>query len=165
MKIIRLTLLSFFLFFYSKINTQQFIQIETKNDAETIKFPIGSTIKILTIDNPKEYKNIVITGFDYSNDAIQYEDGEINLSDIVVVQTVRPAVGIFGKFFMSFGVVWLGYGLVTGELKKNDVSGYTDLTIGLTAVGLGYGIQKGFYIRKYKMGKRYKLRLIDLRMG
>jgi hypothetical protein len=156
--------LSFITGLLPMIYGQEYVQIEIKNDPETIKYPIGDVIKIKTKYEPEVFKNIQILGFDYTNNSLIYEDGRIALDEITVVQQTRPAVGFFSKMFMTFGGAWLGFGLLGGELGKNEISGYADLAIGLSSVGLGYGMHKAFHKRNFKMGERYRLRLIDLRM-
>jgi hypothetical protein len=134
------------------------------NEPETWKYPLGSKITI-RLKNDDEWRNFVLMYFNYKEKSIKVDDGStIRLEEIDIIQKTRPEVGIASKMFMTFGVAWLGFGLITGELGKNKDSGYSDLAIGLSSVGLGYGMHKAFYKRKFKIGTRYRLRLLDLRV-
>lgn len=143
---------------------QEFLQIEIKNDPITIKYAKGSVLLVKTISEPMEYRPIQILDFDYANQSVIYDEGRLPLSDIKSVLRKRAEVNIFSKMLMTFGAVWLGYGLLGGQLGKNESSGYSDLAIGVSSVAVGYGMYKAFYKREYKLGDRYRLRLIDLRM-
>ncbi len=152
-----------FLLFSVKTNAQEFLQLETKNDPSTIKYPIGSTIKIKKLGS-KEWSTIKILGFSYADTSIVYEEGKLSLSTISEVQRSRPGVSVAGKMLMVFGTTWLTYGAIAGELDKDPVSGYSDLAIGVSTVALGLGLNTFFKDRKFKIGTRYRLRLIDLRL-
>jgi hypothetical protein len=144
--------------------SQEFLQIETKNDPTTIKFGRGSVLLIKTVSEPEVYRPIQILDFDYTNQAIIYDEGRLALADIKSILQKRAEVNVFSKMLMTFGTVWLGYGLLGGQLGKNETSGYADLAIGASSVALGYGMYRAFYKRHIQIGDKYKLRLIDLRM-
>ncbi len=156
----------FFTFLMMQIVTseaQEYLQIETINDPKTEKYQLGETILIKIKDN-NEWEKIKMTKFLYKENIIVYQGGFLRLEDIHMVRETRPAVNVLSKMLMTFGSVWLVYGLLSGQLDKDPVSGYSDLIIGTTSLALGWGVGKAFYKRDYKMGSRYRLRLIDLRM-
>jgi hypothetical protein len=107
----------------------------------------------------------MMNGFLYKENIIVYQGGFLRLEDIHLIRETRPAVNVLSKMLMTFGSAWLVYGLLSGQLGKDPVSGYSDLIIGTTSLALGWGVGKAFYKRDYKMGSRYRLRLIDLRMS
>jgi p-aminobenzoyl-glutamate transporter AbgT len=157
-----LLIICFFCFNY--VNGQQFLQIETINDPQTQKYNLGETIKIKKKDS-NEWQSIRMLKFLYNDNVIVYDEGFLNINDIEAIRETRPVVNILSKMMMTFGAVWLVYGGLSGQLDRDPVSGYADLAIGTSSLVAGWGIGKAFYKRDYKIGSRYKLRLLDLRMS
>jgi hypothetical protein len=141
---------------------QEFLQIETKNDPISLKIQRGDSFKCKTASG--EILKIRIQNFDYADTSIISEDGKLLLRDISEIIIYRPTVNVMSKMLMVFGGTWLLYGGLTGQLDKDPISGYSDLAIGTSSVALGWGLGKAFNKRTYKIGSRYRLRLIDLRL-
>jgi hypothetical protein len=161
--IFKFLLLSLAMCVFSTTKAQEYLQVETINDPLTLKYPLGSTILIKKVDS-EDWEKIKLLKFLYPENTIVYDGGFLKLEDIHMVRETRPTVNVLSKMLMTFGGAWLVYGLLSGQLDKDAVSGYADLAIGTSALVVGWGVGKAFYKRDYKMGSRYRLRLIDLRM-
>ena len=145
------------------VKGQQFLQLETINDAETKKYPLGTSITLKT-KQLDEWQTIKTESFLYDDQTIVYDGGLLHLEDITAVLEHRTAVNVLSRSLTTFGTAWLVFGLFTGKLDKDENTGYSDLAIGVSSVAAGWALRKAFYKRSYKMGSRYRLRLIDLRM-
>ncbi len=161
---LKFLLLYLLLCVFNTSNAQEYLQLETINDPQTQKYALGETI-LIKRSNSEEWEKIRLGKFLYTENTIVYDGGFLKLEDIQLIRETRPAVNVLSKMLMTFGGAWLVYGLLSGQLDKDAVSGYTDLAIGTSALALGWGVGKAFYKRDYKMGSRYRLRLIDLRMN
>lgn len=161
---IKFLFISLAMFCLGNASAQEFLQIETINDPQTQKYMLGETV-LIKRKGSEDWEKIKMNKFLYAENIIVYDGGFLNINDIEVIRETRPAVNVLSKMMMTFGSVWLVYGLLSGQLDKDPVSGYADLAIGVSTLAVGWGVGKAFYKRDYKMGSRYRLRLIDLRMA
>ncbi len=142
---------------------QEFLQIEVQNDPETVKYSLGQKIVIKTKQND-EWQSIVMRKFIYETGTILYDQGMVQVDDIIAVRDTRPGVAALSIALTTFGGAWLGFGLVSQGLDNKAEFGTREIVIGVAALATGWGVKKAFYKRDYNIGKRYKLRLMDLRM-
>ena len=68
---------------------QEFLQIEVQNDPETIKYGLGKKIVIKTKQND-EWQAIVLCKFIYETGTILYDQGMLQVEDIVAIREIRP---------------------------------------------------------------------------
>lgn len=149
--------------FLVALHAQQFLQLETINDPESKKFSIGESIFIKTITND-EWHKITLKEFLYKDSIILIDEGYLKTSDITHVKDTRPVVYALSKAFQTFGAGYIVYGVIGSFSDRGDKFSVEDALIGSSAIAVGWAFKKAFYIREYKMGKRYRLRLMDLRI-
>lgn len=154
-----------FLFILSTLPlwTQQYLQLETINDPTTIKFQSGSVIEFKT-DNAEGWQRREIDRFIIKDSLILFTDGYQHVKDIRVMRMRRDAVGAIGDKMMQFGAVWTAYMLIGEPFIRGRQITTTGLVLGGVGIGGGWLFKKLFYIRKFPMGSRYRLRLLDLSM-
>ena len=93
---------------------------------------------------------------------IIFEGGMINLDDIIQVRRTRGWATTIGYMLQTFGVAWLSFGIV-GDLAYGNVNfGWDTFAIGATSYGSGWLIRKLFKYKKYKIGKKVRLKILDL---
>lgn len=143
--------------------SQEYLQIEVHNDPETVKYSLGQKIVIKTIQN-EEWQTVVMRKFIYETGTILYDQGMLQVDDIIAVRETRPGVAALSIALTTFGGAWLGFGLVSQGLDNKAEFGTKEIAIGVAALATGWGVKKAFYKRDYNIGKRYKLRLLDMRM-
>jgi hypothetical protein len=142
---------------------QEFLQIEVQNDPETIKYGLGQKIVIKTKQND-EWQAIALRKFIYETGTILYDQGMLQVDDIVAIRETRPGVGALSVALTTFGGAWLAYGLISQGLDNKAEFGTKEIVIGVAALATGWGVKKAFYKRDFHIGKRYRLRLMDMRM-
>lgn len=147
----------------NEIYGQEFLQIEIQNDPETVKFLLGQKVIIKTKQSD-EWQTIVLRQFLYESNTIVYDQGFINLDDIAAIREHRQGVALLSAALMTFGGGWLVFGILGQGLDSKAEFGVREITIGVAALVTGWGLRKAFHNRDYVMGKRYRLRLLDLRM-
>lgn len=145
------------------IHGQEYLQIEMHNHPETIKYHLGQKIQIKT-KQVDEWHAIVLQKFIYESATIIHEQGLLQLEDITAIRETRPGIGAMSIALTTFGGGWLLFGVIGQGLDDRAEFGTREILIGVAALATGWGLKKAFYKRDYVMGKRYKLRLLDLRM-
>ena len=143
---------------------QEYLQIEMHNDPETIKYGLGQKITLKT-QQTDEWQTIVLRKFIYDSGTILHDQGMIQLTDITAIRETRPGVGALSLALTTFGGGWLIFGIISQGLDNKAEFGSREVIIGVSALAMGWGVKKAFYKREYTIGKRYKLRLLDLRMN
>jgi hypothetical protein len=157
--------LSFLFTFFLVISgqSQEYLQIEMVNTPESIKIPLGYKFTVKT-KSLNEWHTIRSNRFLYKDSTIVYDDGFLHLRDITDIQRTRPPVRALGLSLKTFGGGWLLFGGISGELYKNKQLNTRDLSVGLGSFAAGWLVEKLFYKHTLKIGKRYRVRLLDLRV-
>lgn len=145
------------------VSGQEYLQIEMQNNPETIKYHLGQKILIKT-KQVDEWHSIVLQKFIYESSTIIHEQGMLQVEDITALRETRPGVGALSIALTTFGGGWLVFGAISQGLDNKAEFGTREVVIGVAALAAGWGLKKAFYKRDFHMGKRYKLRLLDLRM-
>lgn len=143
--------------------SQQFLQLETINDPESMKFTLGQSLLVKTKTND-EWHKITLKEFLYKDSIIIVEEGFLKVTDITQIRDTRPAVNAIARVAQTFGTAYIVYGLFGSLADNGQKFQVSDALIGGGAIGFGWAFKKAFYIRDYKMGSRYRLRLLDLRI-
>ena len=150
--------------FLTALNAQQFLQLETINDPESMKFSLGESLIVKTKTND-EWHKITLKEFLYSDSIILIEEGFLKITDIIEIRDTRPVVNALARAAQTFGTAYIVYGLLGSLSDNGNKFQASDAAIGGGAIALGWAFKKAFYIRDYKMGNRYRLRLLDLRIS
>lgn len=155
-------LITFSLIMLTQAFSQKYLQIETYNDPKTIKIVQGEKIayKLKTSDDWFDGK---IEKLLVEENTIVFENAFVRLEDITHIMRYRPFANYIGSGLMTFGTAWLVFGSI-GTLAKGDDFGPA-IIIGGGAIAIGWLMRKLFYKRPIEMGKRYRLRLIDLSLN
>jgi hypothetical protein len=112
----------------------------------------------------EDWQKIRLKDFIYTDSIILIEEGFIKLSDITQMRDTRPIVNNIARGAQTFGTAYLIYGLLGSLSDSGQKFQLSDAVFGAGAISLGWIFKKAFYIRDYKMGSRYRLRLLDLRI-
>ena len=143
-------------------SAQRLLQLERWNDPVTVKFFEGDKIYIKTADLPDEWQSVKIDKIYPEENFLMYKEGYLHMADITEMRIYRSWAKHLGEKLIIFGVAWLGYGGVAAAFLDFDF-GWDTLAIGGSAIGLGWLIKKLFSKNDYKLGKKHRLRMLDLR--
>jgi fermentation-respiration switch protein FrsA (DUF1100 family) len=158
------TSLTLLLFVIGNCFSQQFLQLETINDPKSMKFSLGESLLVKTRTND-EWHKITLKEFLYTDSIILVEEGFLKVYDITQIRDTRPAVNAIARAAQTFGTAFIVYGFLGSLADNGQKFQASDAIIGGGAIAFGWAFKKAFYIRDYKMGSRYRLRLLDLRIG
>lgn len=155
-------------FFGSKglINSQVFLQLETANKIKTIKFSPGDVIEFRTVAYPDTWRTGELGKVLFEAQTI-YLDG--NLFQLDEIKDIRLEGS--SRFVKFLGINLIRFGatvaLYTAILDLADVNEtqFTWNTVIISSTGIALGSFLRFCIKgkKYKLGKRHRLRLVDHR--
>lgn len=138
----------------------QFLRMEKINSAKTKRLYIGQIVRYKTVSS--DWKSGKIEQLDFLNQMIYFSSGPVRLKDITGIQTRSQSrlAKIIRLKLQTFGV-----GVVFFSIF-NPLTGlpypFWALYVGPGSFGLGYLLGELFEENYYRIGNRWRLRLIDL---
>jgi len=138
-----------------------FLQLEHTHTDEVVKFYPGDKITFSTPDLPDEWQTSRIKQFKPELNLIVFESGYLEPSDIHSIKLKNKRANLFGHLFSKFGTAWVVFGAIA--VAQGDDISVSQYVIGGVAIALGWLLRKVFGKKKIKMGKRNRLRIMDIR--
>ncbi|NET31603.1 MAG: hypothetical protein F6K19_06335 [Cyanothece sp. SIO1E1] len=156
-------LLFFMLFFSFSLAGQKVMQIETSGRVKTRKIFKGEGLEY-NLRESDVWTYGVIEDFNIERNLIVFGDRYVNVDEIAAIRYYQPAARRGGIQLALFGAAWSTFALVGTATDGNPDTNYrwSDAIVTGTAMGLGYATAQLFKYKKFKIGKRRRLRLIDL---
>lgn len=149
--------------FTQNLPAQKFMQIETYGKPQVQKIFIGNTIQY-KLDNNDQWDTGVIRDFLVEKNIIELDDRFIDISKIHALRFNRKYTKTIQSSLYLFGIAWSGFALIGYTTDGNPDTQYSkfDLGVSLASGIAGWGIGKLFKYKTIKIGKRKKLRLLDV---
>jgi len=154
--------ISIFLLFSFWAQAQMFLQLEITNSLNTKKFAIGDVLIYKTVEFPDDWQKARITGLDYETNIVRFNRKMEFVTDITHVKIKKPIPYALSRMLYGFAGVSALYGGV-GDAFRGELQSQT-IIYPLAALSLAVVLDKLITVKVYSMGKRAKLRLLDLRM-
>ena len=162
--IVMILILPFFFGIDVKLNAQVFLQLEMKNDPETLKFRRGDVLTFRTKSQPKEWVSKEIIDIKVSENVIVFEEGFRHIDEIIALRLHRKTLDDLTRMVQKFAIGWLVIGGLALLVVPNSTIPLGALLISSASFySGGWVLNKLFKYRVVKMGSRYRLRLLDLR--
>lgn len=160
----RYPILLFFLIFTTTLSAQKVLQLETYgNIKKTRKYYIGSEMTYQLKGDDLWY-TLPIERIIVDENIVVFRDRYVKLDQIVAIKSFhnRGRSRRFATTLNVFGIAWSVFAL-GGSIANEDFSYRKgDAITSATALGLGHLIKWIFASKKYKMGKKYRIRVLDL---
>ncbi len=139
------------------------MQIETSGRVKTKKIFKGEGLEYL-LRGSKTWTYGVIEDFNIDSNLIVFGDRYVKVDEIKAIRYYKPAARRMGAQLALFGAAWSAFAAIGTATDGNPDTNYrwSDAVVTGSAMGLGYAYSQLFKYKKYKIGKRRKLRLIDL---
>lgn len=167
MKIAFSFLLSFF-FIACAAPAQKVLQMEKFGKVKTTKFYIGDEITFTLQDDSKYWYKGVIQDILVEEGLVLMRNQAVKVNEISAIRSFHPSRWsrpISSNLFV-FAASWTLFKIATLPFNSGSVFdtkiGVADGVIVGSAVVLGFLIRKIFKYRTYKIGKKRRLRLLDL---
>lgn len=147
--------------FTTNASAQKILQMEKRGKVKTKKFFLGEELTF-KLKGQDEWITDVMIDIKVEEDIIVFSERFVKVSDIKIIKSYKNArrAMTFQRSLYTFGTAWLLYSL-GGTLAGEPLN---DLTwkVPATSFVLGFLIKKIFYTRKYRIGKKRRLRVLDL---
>lgn len=146
-------------FFISE--AQVFVQLEKSYSTRKWRFYPNSSITYKLKGNDNAWKTATIQRVMPENSLFITENGIVKLEDIATVRFHRPFPRFFEKKMYVFAGAWAFFNVI-GELIKEDKFTKNDAIIVGSSAGSGFLVKQFFKNKNCKIGKKYRLRTLDL---
>ena len=154
-------LISLFVIAFLPAKAQKILQMEKRGKVKTKKHFLGDELTFQLNGNSDWYTDVIID-IKVEDEIIVFSERFVKVGDIRTIKSYKNAhfakqtkTGLY-----SFGAAWLLFslgGTIAGQ-PLNDLN----WKVPVVSIGLGFLIKKIFYTRKYKIGKRRRLRALDI---
>jgi len=153
--------LSIFLLSILPAQAQKVLQMEKRGKVKTKKFYLGEEITY-KLKGSKDWYTDIMVDIKIEEDIIVFSERFVKVSDIKAIKSYKNArfARSAQASLYTFGAGWLLFSL-GGTLAGEPLN---DLTwqVPVTSFVLGWTIKRIFYTRIYRMGKRRRLRVLDI---
>jgi len=149
------------------LSGQRILQIEKRNSVKTVKFTTTDHIQVRLKDGKRWVKG-VIYDFNEEGNFIELEDQIIFLKDIDYIRMGYKAKGkalaqqVASNAITGFGLSWGFFSLIDAVVSDERSFDERDAIITGGSIALGYLVTKLFSSRKYKIGDKWKFRMLNL---
>jgi len=143
-------------------NAQVVLYMEMMGIEKPIKFYEGQSLSYKSTEYPDEWQKVKIDRIIDDEKLILYKGGMIKLDQITDIRISRGWANVVGYMLQSFGAAWFGFGGIAHFADSNFSFGIDTFAIGGTAIASGWLIRKLFKYKKYKIGRRTRLKILDL---
>lgn len=144
------------------VQGQKVLLLEDRAEIRPIKFYEGQEIDVKLKEYPKDWETLKIERFLDEEQIIVAENGMYKLSEISHVRIERKIIKNIYLATTSLAVSGLVFGGI-GELYNGRPAGALGVAV-LSGIvyGTGWLINKLLRYRKYKLGNKYRLKILDV---
>ena len=108
----------------------------------------------------------MIYDLNFDEKAIEFENRIIFLKEIEFIREGKTGYGNnlmrgFSASMMGFGASWALFSLADAAITERSFT-EVDAAISVGSMGLGYLMTKFFSLRRYKIGKKWNFRMLNL---
>ena len=143
-------------------DAQIVLYVEIMTEEKPIKYYGGQDLMYKNKNYPEDWQTIKIERIIDEEKIILYDGGMINLEDIIEIRRTRPWAIAAGYMLQTFGIAWYGFGGLAHFTTDSFDFGVDTFVIGGTAIVSGWLIKKLFRFKKYKIGNKVRLKILDL---
>jgi len=149
------------LFFSNNIFSQKVLQIEKYGKAKTQKIYLGEQLTF-QLRGSKDWYSEILVDLKPKEQILVFTNRYVKVGDIVAIKTYKSARAAKNLQYSlySFAASWAFYSLgatLFGESLTTDAA-----VVPATSLALGWTIRKLFSSKKIRIGKRKKLRALDI---
>ena len=148
----------------SLLSAQKVLQIEQYGKPQAEKIFIGDPITY-QLRGEDIFHNSYIEGIQVDDSLLILSDRYVNVYDISALRYERNWPRATGISLFWFGIGWSGFAAIGTAVDGNDETRYqwSDAIVSASAIGLSFAIPLLFKHKTIRIGKRKRLRLLDLR--
>jgi len=144
------------------VDAQVVLYLEVMTEDKPIKYYEGQELMYKSKAFPDDWLKIKIERIMDEEKLILFDGGMLKLDDIIQIRRTRGWATVLGYMLQTFGVAWFGFGGIAHFTTDSFDFGVDTAVIGGTAIISGWLIKKLFRFKKYKIGKKIRLKILDL---
>lgn len=146
------------------LHAQKALQIEKYGSPRTEKIYIGDPITF-QLRGEEDFRSSYIENLRVEDSLVVLSGRYVKVQDIVALRYERTWPRATGLSLFLFGVGWSGFAAIGTALDGDDSTRYrwSDAIVSATSIGLSFSIPLLFKNKTVRMGKRRRLRMVDLR--
>lgn len=144
------------------VDAQVVLYLEIMTEDKPIKYYVGQELMYKSKAFPDDWLKIRIERIMDEEKLILFDGGMLKLEDITQIRRNRGWATVAGYMLQTFGVAWFGFGGIAHFTTDSFNFGVDTAVIGGTAIVSGWLIKKLFRFKKYKIGKKVRLKILDL---
>ncbi|HKK76444.1 MAG TPA: hypothetical protein VJ953_15295 [Saprospiraceae bacterium] len=143
---------------------QKVLQIEKFGSPKTEKIEMG-TLLTYQVNDDDIWSEGYIRDLRIDQNIIEFDDRFVKLDNITALRYERNWPRQIGTQLALFGLAWSGYALIGTLTDGNPDTNYqwSDAAVTGAAAGIGFSLPLFIGDRTVKLGKRKRLRMLDLR--
>lgn len=143
---------------------QKVLQIEKFGSPKTEKIDMG-TLLTYQVNNDEIWSQGYIRDLRVDQNVIEFDDRFVRLDHITALRYERSWPKQLGTQLALFGLAWSGYALIGTLTDGNPDTSYrwSDAAVTGAAAGIGLSLPLVIGDRTVRLGKRKRLRMLDLR--
>ncbi len=144
---------------------QIYLQLEKRGRARTLKFTVGQQLTWQE-HHEKEWHTAKLVRIIPQDRLLVFDDRYVPLDRIAALRSFKGARWSKATAYQLylFGVSWSVYALIADIFDPTDPYTKGDLAVTATAGVTGYLLYRLFRSRTYRVGRKWKLRIVDLRV-
>ena len=148
----------------SLLPAQKVLQIEKYGKPQAEKMYIGDPITF-QLRNEDVFHSSYIEDIRVEDSLLVLSDRYVNVHNITALRIERTWPRATGISLFWFGIGWSGFAAIGTALDGNDDTTYrwSDAIMTATSLSLAFTLPRLFKNKTTKIGKRRRLRLLDLR--
>jgi len=150
--------------FTTTLSSQVYLQLERSGWTETIKFYEGDYLQFKLKKYPKTWRNEEILSIKPKENTLVFEDNFYNINEIHSIRIDKKWSKSVGNIMMLFSASWFTFGGLATVASDGYKMSAREIVIGGFFGSVGFFIKTLFSRKKFKLNKRKRLRIIDLRM-
>jgi len=149
----------------SHIGAQKLLQLEQSGTLNTTRFYIGQELIFQLRNNDKGWYTRTITDIDVEGGRLIFYNHPVHIDSISMIklprsngmQIVGGALQVGGANAMLFSIAY--------PIFQNQPVNWAGVGFGALGIAIGTALRKLFKTKKFVIGKRKRLRLLDLSWG
>lgn len=160
----RLLLLTISFFCFHTLSAQKVLQLEKYGNPKTKKIHIGEVLTYRLAEDD-HFTTAYLEDIRVEDGLLQMGEYYVKVDDIAELRYERGWAKAAGPSLFWFGIGWSGFSFLGNTFDGDDTTNYSfqDAGVTLTSLGFSYLIPRIFKYKRIKIGKRKRLRLLDLR--
>ncbi len=161
----RLALTGVLLFVACSLSAQVWLQMEKRGSARTVKFRPGEVLTWRMAGDRTWYQEELVRLIP-EDSIVVFANRYVKLDQITAIRSFagsRWSKPVSRQLYL-FGLSWSAYALIADVFDETDPYDRGDLGVTLTSFATGFVLHQVFKSRTFRLGKRRRLRIVDLRI-